>query len=573
MVIQHVKARNYRNIDGIDVWLNNTSNFIIGENNLGKSNFLHLLETVCTGKSFSEEDYTNEDLPIEVELQIKMVNGEIGFFGDSFDPNDESVIHMKYYQSINEAYPTLICTDTDDSVSLKQLRKIDFYRYESTLQPSKELQFDSSKGMGVFIQGVISRYMKDNNPSVLNDSDLDLIKRYLNERFCRIRGFKLYGLEAEVSHDETELISRIFYLSDGSRKIENAGAGIQYTAMASISVLAHIMKLYTAKTVSFEERLYENDDKKKLLPIIIALDEPEVHLHPFLQRILIKFYKRILENKDADFLELLKTCFDIDGLSGQLLIVTHSTDTIMDGYQNIVRFYDNQGTTICISGADPSFSISRSDEKQLIMRFLDVKEAFYAHAVILIEGETEYGCVSEFAKTLDIDLDEYGICIINAQGQSSIKPLVSLFDHFGIKTIAIYDADVRNGRTPSEFEFFTSEPCFEFEVIRKMCDAGEFQLIKNIAVEIYSHALTEIIDADFIREPYVKKLGLDIDNYTPQSIESIPETDPEFYNVVSSWLYKKKGIFVGRIIGKTLPLTLIPECYKNAILKAVEVAT
>ena len=147
MVIQHVKARNYRNIDGIDVWLNNTSNFIIGENNLGKSNFLHLLETVCTGKSFSEEDYTNEDLPIEVELQIKMVNGEIGFFGDNFDPNDESLIHMKYYQSINEAYPTLICTDTDDSVSLKQLRKIDFYRYESTLQPSKELQFDSSKGM------------------------------------------------------------------------------------------------------------------------------------------------------------------------------------------------------------------------------------------------------------------------------------------------------------------------------------------------------------------------------------------------------------------------------------------
>ena len=572
MVLQYVKAGNYRNIDGIEVWLNDSVNYIIGENNLGKSNFLHLLETVCTGKGFSEEDYINENLPIEVEFQIKMEKGEIGFFGDNFDPNDESVIHLKYVQSITEAYPTLICTDTDDNISLKQLRKVDFYRYESTVQPSKELRFDSKKGIGIFIKEIISGYIKANNTSVFNNFYIDDLKKYLNDGFSKIRGFKSYGIEATVSHDDAELLTEIFYLSDGERKIEHAGTGIQYTAMASISILAHIMKLYSTKTVSFEDRLYETDEKKKILPIVIALDEPEVHLHPFLQRTLIKYYKRILENKDADFLELLKTCFSIDGVSGQLLIVTHSTDAIIDTYQSIVRFYDNQGSTSCISGADPSFSISLADEKQLIMRFPDVKEAFYAHVVILIEGETEYGCVREFANTLEVDLDEFGICVVNAQGENSIKPLISLFNHFGIKTIAIYDGDVRKGKMPSEFEFFTTQPCFEFEIIRKLCDAREYQLIKDIVTEIYPRALTETIDADFIRDPYKKKLGLDINSYTPKSIESIPETDTEFYNVVSSWLYKKKGIFVGRIIGKSLNKDLIPECYKNAILKAKEVA-
>ncbi|SFU57292.1 ATP-dependent nuclease [Butyrivibrio sp. M55] len=571
MVLQHVKAINYRNLDGIEVWLNPSANYIIGENNLGKSNFLHLLEIVCTGKGFSEDDYADENKPIEVEIQIKMESGEIGFFGDNFDPGDESVIHLKYSQSITEAYPSLICIDTDDNISIKMLRKIDFYRYDSTLQPSKELQFDSNKGMGTFVKGIISNYVKANNPSVLNNADVDDIKKYLNEGFSKIRGFKSYGIEASVSHDDTELLTSIFYLSDGERKIEKAGAGIQYTAMASISVLAHIMKLYTTKTVLFEDRLYETDDKRKILPIVIALDEPEVHLHPFLQRTLIKFYKRILDNLDDDFLELLKKLFNIDGISGQLLIVTHSTDAIMDGYQNIVRFYDNQGNTACISGADSAFSISPADEKQLIMRFPDVKEAFYAHVVVLIEGETEYGCVGEFANTLEVDLDEYGICVVNAQGESSIKPLMSLFNHFGIKTIAIYDGDVRGGKTPSEFEFFTTEPCFEFEIIRKLCDAREYQLIKDIVTEIYPRALTEIIDADFIRKPY-KKLGLDINSYIPQSIESIPVASPEFYNVVSSWLYSKKGIFVGRIIGKSLIKDLIPDCYKNAILKAKEVA-
>ena len=58
----------------------------------------------------------------------------------------------------------------------------------------------------------------------------------------------------------------------------------------------------------------------------------------------------------------------------------------------------------------------------------------------------------------------------------------------------------------------------------------------------------------------------------PRAISAIPESDPEFYNVMSSWLYKKKGIFVGRIVGRSLTSEMIPDCYKNAISKAKEVA-
>lgn len=41
------KVENYRNIDGIEIIFNPECNYIIGENNLGKSNFLSLLTTVC----------------------------------------------------------------------------------------------------------------------------------------------------------------------------------------------------------------------------------------------------------------------------------------------------------------------------------------------------------------------------------------------------------------------------------------------------------------------------------------------------------------------------------------------
>lgn len=121
------------------------------------------------------------------------------------------------------------------------------------------------------------------------------------------------------------MLTSLFYLSDGDRK---TGSGVQYMAMASINILCQIMELYKSKTVLFDDLLYTNSTGKKLLPLILSIDEPEVHLHPYLQRSLIGFYKRILCNKDAEFVELLRSFFGIAGIDGQLIIVTHSTDAL-----------------------------------------------------------------------------------------------------------------------------------------------------------------------------------------------------------------------------------------------------
>ena len=68
-----VKVHNYRNIDGIEVSFNPECNYIIGENNLGKSNFLSMLATVCGGKGFDEKDFADVDKPIEVELDVMLM--------------------------------------------------------------------------------------------------------------------------------------------------------------------------------------------------------------------------------------------------------------------------------------------------------------------------------------------------------------------------------------------------------------------------------------------------------------------------------------------------------------------
>ena len=47
------------------------------------------------------------------------------------------------------------------------------------------------------------------------------------------------------------------------------------------------------------------------------------------------------------------------------------------------------------------------------MHFPDIKEAFYAHCAILIEGETEYGCIKAFADKLKEYATAFGIDIMS----------------------------------------------------------------------------------------------------------------------------------------------------------------
>ena len=572
MKIESIEILNYRNISECAISFNDDSNYIIGENNIGKSNLLVLLDTICNGRAFEETDFNNAENSIEVVLEIKLLPEELGFFGDNFSPSDSTIIKLRYMQKIQAAYPTIVSFDTGEAIQTRQIKKLHFLKYDTTVVPSKELRVDTQRGTGLLINSIIEKYIKndESGKGFLESTQIENLKNYINEYLCKIRSFKDYSIKAAVSDKPDEILSRLFFLSDGERKIESTGKGVQFIATATINILSQIMNIYKSKSVVFEEHLYTNSEGKKILPIVLSVDEPEVHLHPFLQRSLIRYYQRILQNKDSDFLDLLKMCFDIDGLDGQLIIVTHSTDALIGNYRNLIRFYQKEGNTSVISGKN--LVLKDANEKHLLMHFPEIKEAFYAKCVILIEGETEYGCIQSFAETLDVSLDDNGICVINACGEGSIKPLKCLLNAFAIPSVAIYDGDVKSGQTANDDEFFTDELCFEIEVVKHLYSLNQKTIIKEIVCDLNSNAENEILDTDFIRKPF-KKLGLDTAKYIPKKLSDISEDDSEeFCNMYSSWYMVKKGVLLGRIIGQTLSAEQIPSCYANAIRKAQEVA-
>ena len=581
MRISCVKVNNYRNIDGIEVTFNPECNYIIGENNIGKSNFLTLLATVCSGKSFDEKDFADSEKPIEVELDIKLLPNEQGFFGDNFSPEDASLLKIRYHQTIRDAYPTIVSADSNESIPPKQLRKLNFLKYETTSVPSKELRLDTQKGAGLLISTIIKRFNDSAACAFLDTTQVDRLMEFINGYLEKIRSFRDYSIKATVSPDSTEMLTKLFYLSDGIRKIESTGSGVQYMAMASINILCQIMELYKSKSVLFEDLLYTDSDGKKLLPLILSIDEPEVHLHPYLQRSLIGYYKRILCNKDTEFVDLLKTLFNVDGISGQIIIVTHSTDALIGDYRNLIRFYKKENITSVISGYalrptpgnNNAGRIKAETEKHLIMHFPEVKEAFYAKCALLIEGETEYGCIHKFAEKIGISLDDYGICVINARGQNSIKPLRQLFTFFAIPSVAIYDGDVKDDHTATPDEFYTTELCFEIEIVKTLFAAGKTDLVRAIALDMDNNACSVPLDANVVRNHF-KKMNIDIDSYTPKKLNDVSDDDEkDFCRMFSAWFMAKKGVLLGRIIGEATPTENIPVCYSSAIKKAQEVAT
>lgn len=572
MKIQYVKIKNYRNLNDCEVFLHKDSNYIIGENNIGKSNLLFLLDTIFGGRPFTETDFKDVSCPIEIIVELTLSEYEQGFFADQFSPNDASIIKIQFKQDIKEAFPSIINVDSSESINPKQIKKVHFLKYNSIATPEKELRLDSKKGIGTLVNHIIEKYTNENDSlTLINNDYMSGLEEYLNERLRKIRSFKDYKIQATYMDTDNNILSKLLYLSDGERTLETTGSGVQYIIMATINLLTQIMGIYKSKVIPFDEHLYTNDNGQKFLPIVLAIDEPEVHLHPFLQRSLISYYKRILHNEDNDFLDLIKECFDIDGLNGQLIVVTHSTDALVDDYRNLIRFYKTEQKTIVVCGN--KLNLQLNDEKHLLLHFPEIKEAFYSKCAILVEGVTEYGCISSFANSLGIALDDYGISVISANGEGSIKPLRELFIKFGIDSVLIYDSDVKPKQTTQDYEFFTSEVCFELEIVKNLYSHNKPDLISKIVDEYSNTARNDIIQIGYLDNP-LKKFGYDITKDVPKKLIEVPSTNEKDYCCVyAAWLYKNKGIILGRLIGQLLTSELIPNCYSAAIHKAVEVAS
>lgn len=547
MYIKWMHIENYRNLADVTLSFHNDINYFVGENAVGKSNFLDLLEIIMECHGFIESDFTDVNKPIRIDFEISL--GELNF-KSMYTADEGPTYRLRLEQVVQEVYPRLYRV-TDTGIEPMPLSMIRHALYVCHRDTSEQELFSIPSSiyveLGQLLQAYVSRLEM---PTDDFQREIVSLRKDLDP-YCMLNIQHLVEVLSTSSAMERK------YSADNVRLI----------MAVALKILAQIYMKVSSATTNLESLLVYDAKGYKFLPIFISVDEPELHLSPYLQRAVLNYYRQIATNENEEFLALLRDIFKIDGLLGQLFVVTHSTDALVDDYRHIIRLYRDENNMVC-AACGVTFNFPKEVEKHLIMHFPEAKEALYARCIIIVEGETEYGSFTGFGKKLGVDFDYFGICLINARGESSISKLQKLFNRFSIPTVALYDRDVEGKYAKAHSNiFYTQEICFEMDFVSYLLAMHKRSIMDAIIKDIIDDA-RPMVTKDMARRGYAK-LGITKSQIVQRCLPNISDRKLDDLHIYYfSWFFANKGVIVGRRISQFLDASMIPPAFIAVIERA-----
>lgn len=564
-----VEINNYRNLTGKTITFNDTLNFLIGENNIGKTNILELINICLAIGKFAETDFMDITLPIKIKFKVKYSNEEIGYFEDNFDVDDSNSITLVAVQdSVDERINYYHDTPNQTKIGMATIRTMNILYYYAQRMPSKEVDFRKTSGSGKVLNYLIQHSLEQSEiqeKDILKKTKLKNIVKNVNIQIKKINTITGDSVSAYVETEVDKLVCRLLGLGDeNGRELSSLGEGVQYAFNILLQIIEIIYNVkVTRKPEDFEERLI-NRDGKKLFPLFLVLDEPEVHQHPYRQRSLIRKIKALIENNNQEFLNLLKDLFDIDGLTGQIFIATHSPNILLDNYRQFIRLYKSTGTDSqlkIVSGMN--VVIDDKLYKHMLHNFIYLKETMFSKCIIFVEGDTENGAIPVFAERMGLDMDERGIGVIKLDGADSVKRCMALYKSFGIKSIALIDKDKKESYSSEPDIYFTKANDYEEDVYDNFKLTDYLKSCKELSgVEPYIPILRReglnFNPGQFVENP----ANIEIDDTLQMKI-MVENKDRELQKLKQSKNAAKGAVLAGYV-------TVIPPAFEKIINKLIK---
>lgn len=494
LFISRVVIKNFRNFKNVDVCLGHKQ-IIIGENNVGKTNFLRALQLVLD-PTLSDEDRMLQEADFNDSIKNPMENKEeilIEIFIDNYDKNktilavfqDATVMTedgkevlkftYRFFPYINEGgvaeYQYNIYKGNDETKKfgsyerkylnikvVKALRDVEGEMRNSRTSPIQKML----KNYAIDKQDLehIAEEYRKNGEKILNLDELVDLTNNINKRFGMVLGNNDFDVSLRAMEINPAKVLSSLKLLMAQRNTTEISLGLnnilyismilqllQDKTIPSLIKAEKYMELSSIKGGKILKDTYEkskngnyflNDDISEIqqdklytfmsenMPIskgvtILAIEEPEAHLHPVNQRLI---YRDVIQNS-----------------SNSVLLTTHSTHiTAIAPIDSIVHLQDDRegGTVIHATATMPMCDGEFLD----VERYLDVKrgEIYLGKAVILVEGIAEEYLIPRFADLLGKPLDEKGIIVCNINC-TNFTPYVKLLRSLDIPYAVITDGD------------------------------------------------------------------------------------------------------------------------------------
>lgn len=411
MYLAQLSIKNFRKLENVKIEFCAGLNIIVGPNNIGKTAIVDALRSLLAGVDDPYPRFTEDDLHRTSatkptgDIRFEYIFRELSLedeadFLHALKPDSkgkmEAVLGVTYGDpdKVGRLRGRRWCGEHDDipvsSTMLENLRSVylpPLRDAEQGLRPSRNSQLsrllhllsdDAGKDGMLTALAELDAKLKKLKP--ITETQSAIAKRHetmLGGQFAQAVNVELVG------NDFSKIAARLSLLVD-SFEIERNGLGYNNLIFMAV-VLSELAKNADA---SFRS---------------LIVEEPEAHLHPQLQAVLLRYLSNI--KNDAP-----------DEKPVQVFVTSHSPNfASMADLDSIVCLVNTNQNVDVFHPRSVEFA---KGKREKLERFLDVTRAeiFFARRVMFVEGAAELLMINLLASKAGYDLREHGVSLISVEG-------------------------------------------------------------------------------------------------------------------------------------------------------------